>query len=461
MAVMAAYIVPHPPLIVPTVGGGQERSIKKTVEAYKSVATEIGETNPETILLITPHSIMYQDYIHISPGKKASGNFNKFGDRETSIAVNYDAEFVSLLEEKASKEAIPAGTLGERDKKLDHGALVPLFFLNQYLSDFQVVRISVSGLSLIEHYQFGKCIKATAEKLNRKVVVIASGDLSHRLKEDGPYNFAPEGPDFDDQVTQAMATGDFLSMMSFNEEFSEAAGECGLRGFVVMAGTLDGMTVKPKLLSYEGPFGVGYAVASFHPITGDDARRIDILYEEKKKSELERIRKEEDIYVNLARLSLESYVRGRKYIGLPPGLPAEITNKKAGVFVSLKKNGRLRGCIGTISPVEGSIAHEIIRNAVSAGTGDPRFDPVISSELEELVYSVDVLGDPEPIETADQLDVIRYGVIVSSGSKRGLLLPNLEGVSTPEQQVEIALRKAEISQDDEYSMARFEVVRHK
>ncbi len=461
MAVLAAYIVPHPPLIVPTVGGGQERTIKKTVEAYKSVAAEIGEMNPETVLLITPHSIMYQDYIHISPGREASGNFSRFGDRATSIAVNYDAEFVSLLEEKASKEAIPAGTLGERDKKLDHGALVPLYFLNQYLNDFQVVRISVSGLSLIEHYRFGKCIKEVAENLNRRVVVIASGDLSHRLKEEGPYSFAPEGPDFDDQVTKAMAVGDFLSMMNFKEEFSEAAGECGLRGFVIMAGTLDGMTVKPKLLSYEGPFGVGYAVASFHPITGDDARRIDILYEEKAKSELDRTRKEEDIYASLARLSLESYVRGRKYIDLPPGLPAEITDKKAGVFVSLKKDGRLRGCIGTISPVEGSIAQEIIRNAVSAGTGDPRFDPIIPSELEEIVYSVDVLGDPEPIESVDQLDVIRYGVIVSRGRKRGLLLPNLEGVSRPEQQVEIALRKAGISPADEYSMERFEVVRHK
>ena len=114
-------------------------------------------------------------------------------------------------------------------------------------------------------------------------------------------------------------------------------------------------------------------------------------------------------------------------------MPKELTKQKAGVFVTLKKHDRLRGCIGTISPVEECIADEIIRNAVSAGTGDPRFDPVTEDELDELVYSVDVLSDPEPIDSIDELDVERYGVIVSKGSRRGLLLPNIEGVTTPQQ----------------------------
>jgi AmmeMemoRadiSam system protein A len=129
--------------------------------------------------------------------------------------------------------------------------------------------------------------------------------------------------------------------------------------------------------------------------------------------------------------------------------------------VSLKKHGRLRGCIGTISPVEPSVAEEIIRNAVSAGTGDPRFDPVEEDELDSLVYSVDVLGDAENISSMDELDAKRYGVIVTKGYRRGLLLPNLEGVDTPEQQVAIALQKAGIPANDKYSMERFEVVRHK
>ncbi|GAB1477045.1 AmmeMemoRadiSam system protein A [Bacillota bacterium] len=461
MSVLAAYIVPHPPLIVPEVGGGRERTIRKTVEAYEAAASEIGALRPDTLVLISPHSIMYQDYIHISPGKDASGDFRRFGDRKTSLKINYDVDFVSALAEIASDQGIPAGTLGERDKSLDHGTLVPLYFIGRQGEDIPVVRISVSGLSLLDHYRLGKCIKAAGEKLNRRLVVVASGDLSHRLKEEGPYSYAEEGPAFDEIATKAMAAGDFLSLMSLKEEFCEAAGECGLRSFVTMAGALDGMTVDSRLLSYEGPFGVGYAVAAFHPGGADAGRHMDILYYDKVKTELARTRAGEDVYVSLARQSLESYVKKRKYIDLPSGLPVEIAGRRAGVFVSLKKDGRLRGCIGTISPVEGSIGREIIRNAVSAGTGDPRFDPVEPEELEELVYSVDVLGEPEAIDSMDQLDVIRFGVIVSAGRKRGLLLPNLEGVTSPEQQVEIALKKAGIPAGDDYSMERFEVVRHK
>jgi AmmeMemoRadiSam system protein A len=138
-----------------------------------------------------------------------------------------------------------------------------------------------------------------------------------------------------------------------------------------------------------------------------------------------------------------------------------MTKKKAGVFVSLKKHGELRGCIGTIAPVTDSIAEEIIRNAVSACAEDPRFDPVSKDELDELVYSVDLLSPAEPIPSADMLDPVKYGVIVTSGHKRGLLLPNLEGVDTIEQQIEIAMRKAGIHKNESYTLERFEVVRHK
>lgn len=134
--------------------------------------------------------------------------------------------------------------------------------------------------------------------------------------------------------------------------------------------------------------------------------------------------------------------------------------ERAGVFVSLKKGGQLRGCIGTISPVRSSIAQEIIENAVSAAAKDPRFQPVEPRELEQLVYSVDVLGEPEKISSKEELDVKRYGVIVTRGYKRGLLLPNLEGVDTVEEQISIARRKTGIREHEEVQMERFEVVRH-
>lgn len=140
--------------------------------------------------------------------------------------------------------------------------------------------------------------------------------------------------------------------------------------------------------------------------------------------------------------------------------PAALTGEAAGAFVSLHKDGRLRGCIGTIAPTQASVAEEIVHNAVSAGTRDPRFPPVRTDELDELEYIVDVLGRPEPVDSPARLDPRRYGVIVSYGRRRGLLLPDLDGVDTVDQQVEIARRKGGIGENDPYTLQRFKVVRH-
>jgi AmmeMemoRadiSam system protein A len=218
--------------------------------------------------------------------------------------------------------------------------------------------------------------------------------------------------------------------------------------------------VQTDFLSYEGPFGVGYAVCEYRVGADDENRRFGDMYLREQQQRLAAIKDSEDAYVQLARQSLEAYVRRREKIARPDGLPEDMI-RRAGVFVSLKKDGRLRGCIGTISPTKATIAEEIIGNAISAGTGDPRFEPVTEDELASLVYSVDVLGAPEPAASMAQLDAKRYGVIVTKGARRGLLLPNLEGVDTPEEQVSIALQKAGIGQNEDYTIERFEVVRHK
>ena len=180
------------------------------------------------------------------------------------------------------------------------------------------------------------------------------------------------------------------------------------------------------------------------------------------------MREAEDVYVCVARYSLEAYVKhGKRLEGeadLPDSIRKELTEEltrgQAGAFVSLKIAGRLRGCIGTISPVQPTLLKEILYNAVSAGVQDPRFDPVEEEELAFISVSVDVLGAPEPIRSADVLEVKRYGVIVSYRGRRGLLLPDLEGVETPAQQIGIALQKAGINPGDPYQMERFEVIRH-
>jgi len=178
------------------------------------------------------------------------------------------------------------------------------------------------------------------------------------------------------------------------------------------------------------------------------------------RAEMEKRREREDAYLALARYSLEYYVRNGKRAPLPDELPAELTGQKAGAFVSIKKDGQLRGCIGTILPTRNNLAEEILYNAVSAGTGDPRFSPVTEAELGDLVYDVDVLSVPEPIASEAELDVKRYGVIVEAGNRRGLLLPDLNGVDTVAQQVDIARRKGNIGPQEAVKLWRFTVTRH-
>lgn len=170
--------------------------------------------------------------------------------------------------------------------------------------------------------------------------------------------------------------------------------------------------------------------------------------------------KEVSAYVRLARETIENYLKYGKIISPPTNLPEEMVNEKAGVFVSIKKFNNLRGCIGTFMPTQENIAYEIIRNAISAAVDDPRFPPVTASELNDLTISVDVLSSPEKISDISQLDPKKYGVIVSSGYKKGLLLPDLEGVDTVEEQVDIAKRKAGIYPGEPVKLSRFEVKRY-
>ena len=454
MSIVAAFAVPHPPLIIPGVGSGKEK-IASTIAAYDEVGRRVAELAPDTVVISSPHAVMYADYIHISPGRGAQGGFSMFGAPQARYEAVYDQEFVRALAHACAQEGLSAGCEGERDPTLDHGTMMPLHFIQRHTKDFQVVRMGISGLSPEDHYRMGMLVQRVARELGRRVAYVASGDLSHKLLKSGPYGFAPEGPQFDEKVTHAFSTGDLLPLLTMDRGFAERAAECGLRSFQIMAGALDRTAIKPELLSYEGPFGVGYGVAAFTPVGeegADESRALLEQYEAFHKADLARRRASEDPYVSLARLSLETYVRE----------PAELLSIRAGAFVSLKKDGELRGCIGTIAPTQDNLAEEICANAISAGRHDPRFPPVTAGEMDELVYDVDVLGAPEAVKSADQLDPERYGVIVScADGRRGLLLPDLDGVDTVAEQLRIAAAKGHIDlKRDDCLLERFEVVRH-
>ena len=481
MAILAGYMVPHPPMIVPDVGRGSEKQIEETTAAYERVADEIAALQPETIVITSPHSIMYADYFHISPGRGALGSFAEFMAPQAAFSEDYDEELVSEICRLAENEHLPAGTMGEKDPRLDHGTMVPLWFIRKKYKGGKIVRIGLSGQPLIDHYRLGMLIKEASEKLGRRTVFVASGDLSHKLQDYGPYGFAEEGPVYDERIMDVMGRAAFGELFEFDSSFCDRAAECGHRSFVIMAGAFDGVDVRAEKLAHQDVTGVGYGICTFYPKRADqetaepvlrEDRRFLDMWMEKLRAGMSAKREAEDEYVKLARAAVEACVTGRYFNPtaaalaeddlVPPleELPDEMTKKQAGTFVSIHEHGELRGCMGTIGPTRSSVADEIAGNAATAALRDPRFPKITPEELEWLEISVDVLGEPEPISSIDELDVKRYGVIVTSGGKRGLLLPDLDGIDTPEQQVEIAKKKANIYAFEECHLERFEVIRH-
>ncbi len=460
MPISAAYMVPHPPLIVSDIGRGNERQIDETARAYEEVARQIAEIRPDTIIFTSPHSIMYSDYFHISPKEKARGSFADFNAPQVSFEERYDTGFVDRLCELCEEEDFPAGTLGERKPLLDHGVMVPLWFIRKVYQEGKIVRIGLSGLDLMKHYRFGQLIAKVCDEMDKKIVLIASGDLSHKLQTYGPYGFAKEGPEYDERIMDVCSRAAFGELFDFSEDFLDKAAECGHRSFVIMAGVFDGFDVEAKQLSHQDVTGVGYGICTFYPKGRNEKRRFLKEYEQKVLKQLEEKYEDADPYVKLAYRSVESYVLRSEAVSEFEGLPEEMLKKRAGTFVSIHENGVLRGCIGTIAATRKNIAEEIVGNAISACSRDPRFDPIRPDELKWLDISVDVLSEAEDISSAEELDVKRYGVIVSQGMKRGLLLPDLEGVDDVEDQIRIAAKKGDIDLNRKYKLQRFEVIRH-
>jgi AmmeMemoRadiSam system protein A/AmmeMemoRadiSam system protein B len=453
-------MVPHPPLIVPEIGRGGEKQIEDTTRAYESVADMIAELAPETIIITSPHATMYSDYFHISPGIAVRGSFARFNAGSVNFIEEYDTELVKEICDIAKESDFPAGTMGEVEKELDHGTMVPLWFIRRKFKQGRIIRIGLSGLPLTDHYRMGQIIQSAVERTGRRVVFVASGDLSHKLQEYGPYGYAPEGPVYDNRIMDVCGRGAFGELLDFDEAFCDKAAECGHRSFVIMAGALDGFKVSASRLSHQDVTGVGYGICSYVPGEKSDNRCFLKAHLDRLQEELISAKEKADPYVRLAYQSLDSYILRREVISVPEGLPEEMLHTRAGAFVSIHEHGRLRGCIGTIGPTTENVAMEIINNAISASTRDPRFAPIDATELKWLEVNVDVLGEPEDITSLDELDVKKYGVIVSSGRKRGLLLPDLDGVDTVEEQVAIAMQKGGITEDDRIHLQRFEVVRH-
>lgn len=448
-----AGFVPHPPLLIEGIGDEDKVEVVETDRAYREFAQGLVAAAPTTVVVVTPHGPVFSDTYTMAGWDTLKGDFAPFGS-VVSMTWKNDSDYVERAQALAAAVDLPLLSLSARElashrhnTDLDHGTMVPLWYLQEAGWQGKVVCVRIGGLPPGECYAIGKILARAAGE--ERIALVASGDMSHCLSERAPSPYNPAGAQFDQLVVDALKRQDYEAILAISPDLRQRAAECGWRPLVTLLGALDGRSSQAEVLSYQGPFGVGYMVVTFTPgplgsspgLTFPTSLVIDVSPE-----------------VRLARNAIRHYLDTGLVLAVQATEP--MANQGA-AFVTLKLDDQLRGCIGTIQPEQSSLAQEIVANAIDAASSDPRFTPVTLEELDQLSISVDVLSDPLPADYSE-LDPARLGLIAQWRGKRGLLLPDLPGVSTPEEQLKIVCAKANIpwSKAGEAELFTFSVKRH-
>jgi len=257
-------ITPHPPFIVPGIGNDEDkRPASRTIAAMQELTDEFALSHPDTVIIVSPHSY-YTEQLKMTVALTGSsdGNLHEWGTSVPGQRFENDRELAELVLEKARDKSVAVKPLEEKNYRLDHGILVPLYFLSNAMKGLPLLPLSFSYLPLKTHFAFGQAIQAAAKEAGRRVAFIASGDLSHYLKG-SHYGYHSEGEIFEKNLAEALLRFDAKAVLKLDQDLIERAGECGLRSIVILLGALDGLKAKVNILSHEGPYGIGYMVASF------------------------------------------------------------------------------------------------------------------------------------------------------------------------------------------------------
>lgn len=436
--------------MVEEVGRDSVPQVQGSIDAMRELTARVLENGAETVIIISPHAPLEPEAFVAYRDADLYGDFAHFQAPHTKVSARLDNELLEAITRSADRSDYPI--IGIRDFDLDHGIAVPLYFLKRNGWQGRLVALGYSFLTNEDHLRFGRCVRQAVDEVGKPVAFIASGDLSHRLKPDAPAGYQPTAYNFDREVVEAIDSNCPHRIVNIDPELRRVAGECGYRSMLVAFGAIQDLSPCCETLHYEAPFGVGYLVAQLTNSASEQTGEIKAFNQPD-------LTDAGDTLPRLARKAVESYVLSGVQITCTTD--TDTLKQRAACFVSIRNlSGELRGCIGTIDPVKDSLADELITNAIHAATRDPRFPPVLATELEALKYSVDVLGPPEPA-VIEELDASIYGVIVEdvSGSCRGLLLPDIEGVDSVAQQIEIAARKAGIPPGANLRLSRFRVQR--
>ena len=263
-------LLPHPPIMLSEVGGAESDRVRNSAVAAEAAAKFLIQNKPSTIVIITPHGPAFSDAVGINMSPVLRGSLASFGASEVAVTFETNNLLAQNIVKQAERLGVSLVQLDEQlaqehrfSLQLDHGAVIPLYYLYKAGFRGQVVHLTVGLLTYPEMYAFGKAVQGAIAITRQNTAVVASGDLSHRLTPGAPAGYSPKGRIFDEQIMELIRAMDVKAMFSIEPDLVEEAGECGLRPLFFLMGTLDGMDAEPEILSYEGPFGVGYGVAVF------------------------------------------------------------------------------------------------------------------------------------------------------------------------------------------------------
>lgn len=261
MSLVFAAVTPHPPLLIPGIGKNELEKVKKTKEAMEQIEQDLYLAKPNIIIVISPHGSIYKDAFCINAHTDFVSDFEQFGDFETKMKWRGSPDFAAHIAHAGYEHNVPVQIMDEQ--KLDHGSTVPLFYLTQHLPDVKVLPVGYSELGTKEHLAFGNVLKDLIAQSDKRIAIIASGDLSHGLTTDAPAGFSKVGKQFDDKIIELLQTRNTVGYTSLDNTFVEDAAQCGYRSFLIALGVLQNVNYTFKNLSYEGPFGVGYLTGEF------------------------------------------------------------------------------------------------------------------------------------------------------------------------------------------------------
>lgn len=272
--------MPHPPIMVPEVGGQEVEKIAATVKAAEEVAARVAEHRPEVVVIISPHGPVFREAVGIWAVPELRGDLGAFGAGRVKFTYSLDLDLSRAIAGAAREKGLPVVLLdGEACcryglmPELDHGMMVPLYYLRRAGIDAPLAAMGMAFMEREQLYAFGASLAKAVEAGNKRVLLVASGDLSHRLQPGAPAGYDPRGREFDQKVQELLTHLDVEGFLAIPEDLADRAGECGLRSFMMGLGALDGWKVRGEVLSYEGPFGVGYLIAHFEPVERDTQRR--------------------------------------------------------------------------------------------------------------------------------------------------------------------------------------------